>query len=112
MSDLRIVHVGLGLWGRDWAQIVARAGGYALVGVVDSSPRARAWGERTLGVPARRTLAAALRHERPDVVLLVSPPETHRPLAEAALEAGAHVIVEKPLAPTLADARALVAAAT
>jgi predicted dehydrogenase len=110
VTALRIVHVGLGLWGRDWARIVARAKGYELVGVVDSSPRARAWGEETLGVPARRTLAAALRHERPDAVLLVSPPETHRALAEEALDAGAHVIVEKPLAPSMGDARALAAA--
>lgn len=111
MTRLRLVHVGLGLWGRDWAQIVPRARGYELVGVVDSKPQARRWAERALAVPARRTLAAALRHERPDVVLLVSPPDTHRPLAEQALEHGAHVIVEKPLASTMEDARALAEAA-
>jgi predicted dehydrogenase len=44
-------------------------------------------------------------------VLLVSPPETHRPLGEEALARGLHVLSEKPLARTLADARALAATA-
>ena len=44
-------------------------------------------------------------------MLLVSPPSTHRPLAETALAAGRHVISEKPLAPTLEDAAAIVSAA-
>jgi predicted dehydrogenase len=47
----------------------------------------------------------------PDVVRLVSPPVTHRPLAEASLAAGAHVVTEKPLAPTLDDAVAIADAA-
>lgn len=63
-------------------------------------------------MPSFRDLATALRALDPDVVLLVSPPATHRTLAEEALAAGCHVLVEKPLAPTMADARAVAAAAT
>jgi len=107
---LSVVQVGVGLWGQSWAELVARARGFRLAGVVDARASARVWSER-LGVPVHRRLEQALRSHSPDVVLLVSPPTTHRPLAEAALAAGAHVVTEKPLAPTLADAEAIAAAA-
>ncbi|WP_395244319.1 Gfo/Idh/MocA family protein [Agromyces sp. MMS24-K17] len=45
-----------------------------------------------------------------DVVVLSTPMHTHLPLALAALDAGAHVLLEKPPTPTLADFRELVAA--
>jgi predicted dehydrogenase len=107
---LRVVQVGVGLWGQSWAELVVRARGFALVGVVDAGAPAREWAA-TLGVPVFRRLEQALRSLEPDLVLLVSPPVTHRSLAEAAFAAGSHVVVEKPLAPTLQDARAIVAAA-
>ncbi len=107
---LSVVQVGLGLWGRSWAELVARARGFRLAGVVDAGAPARDWA-KGLGVPVFGRLDQALRGCKPDLVLLVSPPETHRPLAETALAAGAHVVTEKPLAPTLADGEAIAAAA-
>ncbi len=47
---------------------------------------------------------ALLREHAPDAVLVTSSDEAHRDLTLAALEAGAHVLVEKPIAKTLADA--------
>jgi predicted dehydrogenase len=44
---------------------------------------------------------------RPDVVHVLTPPDTHVELARRALEAGAHVICEKPLAPSLDETRSL-----
>jgi len=108
--ELRVVQVGVGLWGQSWAQLVARTRGFRLAGVADAGAPARAWAAG-LGVPVFRRLDQALRALEPDVVLLVSPPATHRPLAESALAAGSHVVIEKPLAPTLEDARAIVDAA-
>lgn len=108
---LRAVHVGVGLWGRSWVELVARAPGYRLVGVAEAAEAGRTWAERELGVPAFAQLRSALRATGPDVVVLVSPPSTHRPLAELALAAGCHVVVEKPLAPTPGDAAAVAAAA-
>jgi predicted dehydrogenase len=52
-----------------------------------------------------------LERERPDVVHIATPPGAHLPLATRAIEAGAHVFVEKPLAPELEQCRAMIDAA-
>ena len=49
-----------------------------------------------------------LREEKPDVVVICTPPATHRALVIEALEHGAHVLVEKPMALTSADCREMV----
>jgi predicted dehydrogenase len=54
---------------------------------------------------------AMLAREHPDVVHITTPPSSHLPLARLALAAGCHLFVEKPLAPSLEEARALVDAA-
>jgi predicted dehydrogenase len=60
-----------------------------------------------LAVPAFPRLERTLATVEADAVLLVSPPETHRPLAEVALAHGRHVLSEKPLALRLDDAQTL-----
>jgi predicted dehydrogenase len=108
---LSIVQVGVGLWGRSWAELVATSKGFRLAAVVESDSRSRGWVAETLGTPTFPRLEQALGAVSAEAVLLVSPPATHRPLTETALAAGRHVIIEKPLAETLADAHAIVAAA-
>src|SRR5205823_9707934 len=51
-----------------------------------------------------------LEDNKLDAIALATPVATHRPLAEAAFKAGKHVWVEKPLAGTVADSEAIVAA--
>jgi predicted dehydrogenase len=109
--SLAIIQVGVGLWGRSWAELVGRARGFRLAAVVDADREARRWAAESLGAPTFTTLEHALRTVPAEVVLLISPPETHRPLAETALAEGRHVVVEKPLAPTMDDAVAIVRAA-
>ena len=53
-------------------------------------------------------LGALLDRERPDVVHITAPPQTHLPLARQALDAGCHVYVEKPFTLSAADSRALI----
>ena len=57
---LRVVHVGVGLWGRTWAELIVEAPGYELVGVADAAAPGRAWVEEELAVPAFRDLGRAL----------------------------------------------------
>ena len=77
--------------------------GLDLVGVCDPDP-ARAPG-------GRRDHRALLDELRPDVVHVCTPHDQHVPVAIDALERGAHVLLEKPVAHTLADADRLLAAA-
>ena len=112
---MRIVQVGLGAFGRGWLPILQAADDVELAGVVDTSAAARTWAETVEGVAPDAcfaTLAEAVAGTRFDAALVVTPPETHRAVAEEALAAGKHVLLEKPLATTLGDARALLAAAT
>jgi predicted dehydrogenase len=108
---VRVLQVGLGVWGKGWANLVRASAEVELVAVVDSSPEALAWAVGELGIEARscysslRQAAAAVDC---DAMLIATPPETHRALAEVALGAGKHVLVEKPLATTLQDAQELV----
>jgi predicted dehydrogenase len=55
---------------------------------------------------------AAVRHPDVDLVVVATPNDTHAPLAEAALRAGKHVVVDKPFTITLAEARGLAVTAT
>jgi predicted dehydrogenase len=82
---------------------VAGAPGVELAAVVD--PEAR----RYIGTsPGYKVLGEALEAVECDAVLVASPPGTHHVVAKAALEAGRHVLCEKPLATTLQDAFDLV----
>ena len=84
---------------------MAAAPGVELVAVVDPDPAARRYVEAT---PGYGVLEEALESVECDAVLVTSPPGTHHVVARAALEAGRHVLCEKPLATTLQDAFDLV----
>ena len=84
---------------------MAAAPGVELVAVVDPDPAARRYVEAT---PGYGVLEEALESVECDAVLVASPPGTHHVVARAALEAGRHVLCEKPLATTLQDAFDLV----
>jgi len=79
-----------------------------VVAVCDvSRARAECAAER-FGIPGYYTDSRVMLSEvRPDVVHITTPPTSHFPLAMAALDAGAHVIVEKPIALNYTEAEAL-----
>lgn len=98
---------GAGLMGR-WHARLARRHGAEVVAVVDPEAGAAARLAREFpGATAFDDMAAMLASARPRVVHVCSPLPTHAPLANLALEAGAHALVEKPLAPTARETRAL-----
>jgi predicted dehydrogenase len=103
--------VGTG-WGRHHAEGYSQAEGVELVGfcVRGESERSLA-AARRFNVPLFVGLAEMLAKVRPDLVSVASREAEHREVAIAALEAGAHVYCEKPLAETVEDAAAMVAAA-
>jgi len=66
--------------------------------------------EETYGIPCSTDLDHVLQNPDVDAVVVSTPHYLHAPLGVKAAEAGKHVIVEKPMATTLADADALIAA--
>jgi predicted dehydrogenase len=72
-----------------------------LVAVCDSSSAAADFARERFGAAQAFTdVPSMLQHARPEVVHVLTPPHTHVALVKACLDAGAHVICEKPLAPT------------
>ena len=77
-------------------------------------PDARKAGQMAARVPGARMYTDAdllLEEQRPDAVHVLTPPASHAALAVRAAEAGSHVLVEKPMALSLADADRMVEAA-
>lgn len=116
MSDLRVGIVGFGLGGSVFhAPLVAATPGLQLAAVVttDAERGRRAEstypGVRVVGRAEALWDGAAL--DPVDVVVVTTPNATHVPLAAAAIAAGRHAVVDKPLAPTADEARALASAA-
>ena len=104
MAAIRVGLAGYGLGGRAFhAPLIRATRGLDLVAIATTKP-----------VPDARTVAdpMALAAD-PDIDLLVisTPNETHFPLARAALEAGKHVVIDKPFAVTTDEADGLIALA-
>lgn len=101
---LRAAVVGTGAIAETHLACLATLPSVEVVGVADlSQARAEATADR-FAVP--RWFADAqqmLETVRPDVVHVTTSPNAHFPLAMAALDAGAHVVVEKPVTPSLAE---------
>ena len=109
----RLAIVGLGAVTRNihlpaYCQLATRI---EIVGGSDPDPAARELAT-TRGVPkAFATVEELIEQTRPDLVAVCTPPALHRSHVELALAAGCHVLCEKPLADTLAEADAIVDAA-
>jgi predicted dehydrogenase len=112
---VRLIQVGLGNWGFSWTrEVIPRVAAAEPVAYVDASPEAIRRVQGELGVdPALcfSSLAEAVEAVDAELVLATLRTEAHFPVARAALEAGLNVLVEKPFASTMAEAKALVALA-
>lgn len=99
---LRVIIIGAGLMGR-WHAFYAHQAGAQIVAVVD--PRTERAAELASSYAARvhATPEEALAQADVDLVHICTPIDSHPQLVGAALEAGKHVIVEKPLTRTLGE---------
>ena len=109
MEKIRAAVIGVGYLGRFHAQKYAQATGCELVAVVDSRAQAR---EQVAGeVKAQALSDYTVLLGKVDAVSIVTPTPTHFAIARDFLQAGAHVLVEKPITETPAEARELIAIA-
>ncbi|MCB2177414.1 MAG: Gfo/Idh/MocA family oxidoreductase [Actinomycetales bacterium] len=110
MSEpLRAAVIGAGYWGPNLARNFRGSPDWDLVAVCDlDEARARkVVGDRST-VEVMTSVDALLARDDVDAVAIATPAGTHARLALAALDAGKHVVVEKPIASTSADARRMV----
>ncbi len=101
--------VGLGSMGLNHVRVCSKLN--ALAAMADPDPTARAAAAKMYKAPLHADPHALLRDPDIDGVILATPTSYHRDLALQAIEAGKHVLVEKPIAGSVEEARELVEAA-
>ncbi|MCU1677980.1 MAG: gfo/Idh/MocA family oxidoreductase [Frankiales bacterium] len=106
---VRVAVVGYGYWGPNLVRNVLHHADMRLVEVCElDESRAQACRQRHTGVRTTTRLESVLSNPDTDAVIVATPPRTHHAIVAAALRAGKHVLVEKPLATTSEQARELV----
>src|SRR3954454_10480109 len=108
-SPLRVVVVGYGYWGPNLVRNVIERPELEFAGLCGrDDQRAAAFLSRNPGQPVYADYDELLAEPALDAVLIATPPHTHHALVKKALQAGKHVLVEKPLATNSEDAADLV----
>ncbi len=105
-ATIRCGVIGVGRMGRHHARLCAQVDGADLVGVVDASASRRADMVEQYGCSAFASVAELIA-AGVDACIVATPTVTHREVVEQLLHAGIHCLVEKPLAPDEAQARAM-----
>lgn len=98
-SRLNVVVIGAGYWGPNLARNFRASAEWNLAAICDLDlERAQRVADSVGGVPVTASLGEVLDDSTIDAVAIATPARTHHPIVLAALDAGKHVIVEKPLA--------------
>src|SRR5262245_13189131 len=108
MDRIRVGIIGCGYWGPNLIRNFSSCPLTEVTAVCDASPArlesvARNWPHLNRVTSVDELLQVPL-----DAVAIATPVSTHFPLAKRCLEAGLHVLVEKPLAATVAEAQAMI----
>jgi predicted dehydrogenase len=110
-ANLRWGFIGSGQIAHAMAADIALTGTGRLLAVTSRNPANAATLARTFSASPRASIGELLSDPNVDAVYVATPPSTHCDIAIAALQAGKHVLVEKPLATSVADAQRIAAAA-
>jgi UDP-N-acetylglucosamine 3-dehydrogenase len=109
-SALRVGVVGVGVMGSNHARVLAEFPGVTLAGVADPDRRQAHYVGNTLGCPALASVTELLDHGV-DAVTIAAPTHLHRDIAIECIARGVHVLVEKPIASTVAEGEDIIVAA-
>ena len=109
MSRLRLAVIGAGHLGRIHARLATSVAAFDLVGIVDPIPEARAKVDRELHVPTYADFRDLSNNI--DAAVIATPTTYHYQVGLELMQSGVHVLIEKPLASTVAEANKLVAIA-
>jgi len=100
--------IGVGSMGSNHARIYSELADSMLVAVCDSNPGVVAGVADRYHIPAFTDFKEMLSLAKPEAVSIVVPTALHGEVAEACLTAGAHVLVEKPIAATIAQGEQMI----
>jgi UDP-N-acetylglucosamine 3-dehydrogenase len=107
---LKVGVVGVGVMGSNHARVLSEMSGVQLVGIADPDRKQRDLVTRAVGCPAFSDMDALLRSGI-DAVTIAAPTHLHHDLALECIGRGVNLMVEKPIASNVAEARAIVGAA-
>src|SRR6202166_2062236 len=107
---LRVGVIGAGVMGTNHARVLAGLPGVALVGIVDPLPAHRARATEMTGCPTFE-VTDELFAGGVDAVTTAAPTHLHHEIALACIARNVHILVEKPIAPSVEEGREIVAAA-
>lgn len=107
-ASKRVLVVGTGNMGMSHARAYTRIGGFDVAGLCARGIRKQPLPPEFKDTPAFTSVDEALAKTRPDIVSINTFPDTHADYAIKAMNAGAHVFVEKPLAETVAEAERVI----
>jgi len=108
MGTLKAAVIGVGSMGRHHARVYSELGQTTLVGIADAVEEIGKRVASLYNVPAYTDYHEMLEREKPDVVPVAVPTGLHAAVAQEVMEAGAHVLVEKPIAASVAEGEALI----
>jgi len=112
VRDVSLAIVGAGEFGARYVESLRSVAGSRITWICDRNvDRARSLTAGLAGVRATAEFGEVCDDPEVDAVIVVTPESAHRVVAEPALRAGKHVIVEKPMATTEEDGQAMIAAA-
>ena len=106
---LRVGVAGTGSLGYHHARLLRGVSGVSFAGFYESNPERAATVSNELGITAHPSLDALLANV--DALSVVTPTKFHHAVAKAALEAGKHLLIEKPITATIEEADELIALA-
>ena len=107
-SKLRVAVVGAGYVAGHHLAALKRLDFVELVGICDSNLAAATALAERFGVAMAASNLAELAAQRPQAVYILTPPASHAALAMQALDMGCRVLVEKPMADSIAECRAMI----
>lgn len=108
VTPLKAAVIGVGSMGRHHARVYTQISQTTLVGVADADAATAERIATQYSVPAYTDFEALLTEEKPDIVTVAVPTRYHHDVATHAMEAGADVLIEKPIAATVAEGQAMI----
>jgi predicted dehydrogenase len=105
---IKVAVIGIGSMGANHARVYSQLNEVNLVAVADTNPQVTEVVSKHYNTRPYQSYTQLLEQEQPDAVSIAVPTTLHEQVAISALEAGAHVLIEKPISATLEGGRRII----